>query len=78
MEEVLSLLGIIEKAGGDPESVLSWMDSLIVLGEDYATNGPARPSKDDPQGRESVQYALLVLRYCSKNARELWEATNEP
>lgn len=77
MEEILNLLRLIQKAGGDVDGVLVWMRHMVSLGEDYATNGPARPQKDDKDGKSEVQYATLALKLLVASVDEAWEETQK-
>ena len=77
MDDFTAFLNIIKRAGDDPDEVLTWMNCLIDLGEDYATNGPSRPNKSDTAGKRNVQYALLGLRMLVQSAQDSYHGITE-
>ena len=74
MDEVIGFLDNVGRIGGTPSEVISWMNEIIRLGNDYATNGPARPADSNVDERECVAYASIALKLLVWDLENRWEA----
>lgn len=74
MDEVSCFFRAIERLDASPTEVIAWMHGIIKLGQDYATNGPARPQENDTEGRDCVTYAVIALKLLVSAAEAEWES----